>query len=243
MIPVPGLEPVRAQYRLEPLQRPEHDKERLIGFLSQDELRRGARLLDPEKRELFLVGRGLVREILADLVGEEPGRLVFAEGEFGKPSLVAGQAAEGLRFNVSHSGGQLLIAACYGAEIGVDLEEIRQELAFRPMAERYFSVREREELFGLDPRQQLEAFYRCWTRKEAYMKATGSGFSQPSTGFDVSLRPGEPAALLGHGAEPAELGRWRLVDLPVPSGYCAALALNSSPWRGEVGRGDIPSNC
>lgn len=229
MIPVAGLEAVRAQYRLEPLQRPEQEKTRLIGYLSEAELRRGARLLDSGKREEFLVGRGLLREILAGLVVEEPGRLVFAEGQFGKPYLAAGQVAEGLRFNVSHAGGQLLVAVCYGAEIGVDLEEVRQDLAFRPMAERYFSVREREELFGLDPRQQLEAFYRCWTRKEAYMKAAGSGFSQPSTGFDVSLRPGEPAALLGHGADPTEVNRWRLADLPVPAGYCAALAVNSSP--------------
>ncbi|MBJ6750289.1 4'-phosphopantetheinyl transferase family protein [Geomonas anaerohicana] len=229
MIAVPGLESVRAHFQLEPLQRPDYDKERLVGFLSEDELRRGARLFDPDKREQFLVGRGLVREILAGLVGEEPSKLVILDGEFGKPHLAPRHGADELRFNASHSGGLLLVAVCYGAEIGVDLEEIRQDLAFRPMAERYFSVREREELFRLDPRQQLEAFYRCWTRKEAYMKATGSGFSQPSTGFDVTLRPGEPAALLGHDAEPAELGRWRLVDLPVPAGYCAALAVSSSP--------------
>ena len=120
-----------------------------------------------------------------------------------------------------------MVAVCSGAELGVDLEEVRQDLAFRPMAERYFSVREREALFGLDPLQQLEAFYRCWTRKEAYMKATGSGFSQPSTEFDVSLRPGEPAGLLGDGVDPTEVNRWCLRDLSVPAGYQAALAIQS----------------
>ncbi|MBJ6800874.1 4'-phosphopantetheinyl transferase family protein [Geomonas propionica] len=225
MIPVAGLEAVRAQYRLEPLQRPDHEKERLVGFLSEGELRRGARLLDSGKREEFLVARGLLREILAGLTGDEPASIQFEEGEFGKPYLAPRQCDDGLRFNASHAGGQLLVAVCYGAEIGVDLEEVRQDLAFRPMAERYFSVREREELFGLEPRQQLEAFYRCWTRKEAYMKATGSGFSQPSTGFDMSLRPGEPAALLGHASAPGDVNRWRIVDLPVPAGYCAALAI------------------
>ncbi|WP_224982331.1 4'-phosphopantetheinyl transferase family protein [Geomonas agri] len=225
MNPIPGLEAVRAHYRLEPLQRPEHEKKRLVGFLSESELQRGARLLDSIKREEFLVGRGLLREILAGLTGEEPGRLQFAEGEFGKPYLKGCQGYESLRFNVSHAGGQLLVAVCYGVEIGVDLEEVRQDLAFRPMAERYFSVREREELFGLEPRQQLEAFYRCWTRKEAYMKAIGSGFSQPSTGFDVSLRPGQPAIFLGHASVPTEANRWRIQDLAVPAGYCAALAV------------------
>ncbi|MBU5614008.1 4'-phosphopantetheinyl transferase family protein [Geomonas azotofigens] len=225
MTPVAGLEAVRAHYRLEPLQRPDFEKTRLIGHLNDAELRRGARLLDSRKREEFLVGRGLVREILGGLTGEEPGRLQVVEGEFGKPYLPAPQREDGLRFNVSHAGGFLLIAVCYGAEIGVDLEEVRQDLAFRPMAERYFSVRERKELFGLESGQQLEAFYRCWTRKEAYMKGTGSGFSQPSTGFDVSLRPGEPAALLWHQSDPAEIERWRIMDLAVPAGYCGALAM------------------
>ncbi|MBU5637553.1 4'-phosphopantetheinyl transferase superfamily protein [Geomonas sp. Red69] len=225
MIPIAGLEGVRAQFRLEPLQRPDHEKQRLLGFLNDEEVRRGARLFDHLKREEFLVGRGLLREILAGYNGWEPGCLEFLEGEFGKPYLAAEQAADGMCFNVSHAGGKLLVAVCYGAEIGVDLEEVRQDLAFRPMAERYFSVREREQLFSLAPQLQLDAFYRCWTRKEAYMKGTGRGFSLVSTAFDVSLLPGEPPALLGHGSDPDEVGRWCIIDLPVPGGYCAALAI------------------
>ncbi|QXE92026.1 4'-phosphopantetheinyl transferase family protein [Geomonas subterranea] len=225
MIAVAGLEAVHAQFRLEPLLRPEHEKVRLTGYLNDAELRRGARLLDPGKREEFLVGRGLVREILAGLTGGEPGRIEFLEGVFGKPYLSSHRGTGGLHFNVSHSGGQLLVAVCYGAEIGVDLEEVRQDLAFRPMAERYFSLREREELFGLDPELQLDAFYRCWTRKEAYLKGMGTGFSLPSTAFDVSLAPGEPPALLAHWVGPEEVKRWAITDLPVPAGYCAALAI------------------
>jgi 4'-phosphopantetheinyl transferase len=217
---------VRAQFRLMPLKRSEPEKERLIAYLSHAEIVRGTRLLDPLKREQFLVGRGLLREMLADLTGEEPRRIELLEGEFGKPYLQGQQGSGALDFNVSHAGGLLLVAVCYGAKLGLDLEEVRQDLAFRPMAERYFSVREREELFGLDPQRQRPAFYRCWTRKEAYLKGIGSGFSRPSTGFDVSLLPGDPPGLLAHRGDPEEVGRWSIVDLPVPAGFCAALALS-----------------
>ncbi|WP_136513259.1 4'-phosphopantetheinyl transferase family protein [Geomonas edaphica] len=222
---VAGLEDAAVRYGLLSLDRTAAERARLESFLSDAELRRGARLLDAKKRDEFLVGRGLVREVLAGLLRVEPREVEFSEGEFGKPFLRGeDELQDGRRFNVSHSGGMLLLAATRGCEIGVDLEEIREDLAFRPMAERYFSLREKEELFGLDPAEQLEAFYRCWTRKEAYMKGTGSGFSQPSTGFDVSLLPGEQPAMLAHRGDPREVERWSIVDLDAGPGYCAALA-------------------
>ncbi|WP_129125515.1 4'-phosphopantetheinyl transferase family protein [Geomonas oryzae] len=227
MIEVAGLEGAAVRYRILSLQRDPDERLRLIGFLSEAELRRGARLLDAKKREEFLVGRGLLREMLAKLLCVEPREVEFCEGEFGKPYLRDQQGlGDGVRFNVSHSGATLLMAVSRGREIGVDLEETREDLAFRPMAERYFSLREKEELFGLEPGEQLEAFYRCWTRKEAYMKGTGSGFSQPSTGFDVSLLPGEPPALLGHRGDSGEVQRWSIIDLDSGPGYCASLALS-----------------
>jgi 4'-phosphopantetheinyl transferase len=225
---VAGLEGAEVRYRLLSLERTAAERARLESLLSEAELRRGARLLDAKKRDEFMVGRGLVREVLAELLCVEPREVEFCEGEFGKPYLRGQEGLEDwLRFNVSHSGGKLLLAVTRGCEIGVDLEEIREDLAFRPMAERYFSLREKEELFGLDPAEQLEAFYRCWTRKEAYMKGTGSGFSQPSTGFDVSLLPGAPPALLGHRGDPGVVQRWSIVDLDAGPGCCAALAVFS----------------
>jgi len=93
------------------------------------------------------------------------------------------------------------------------------------MARRYFSQHEQEDLFTLLPEERLAAFYRCWTRKEAYLKGTGTGFSQPSTSFDVSLLPQQAPALLAHRGSPAEMDRWSICDLPVPEGYCAAIAV------------------
>ncbi len=231
---VAGLEGAAVRYRLLSLERTAAERARLESFLSDAELRRGARLLDAKKREEFLVGRGLVREVLAKLLCVEPREVEFCEGEFGKPYLRGQEELQdGLRFNVSHSGGKLLVAVSRTCKIGVDLEEIREDLAFRPMAERYFSLREKEELFGLEPAEQLKAFYRCWTRKEAYMKGTGSGFSEPSTGFDVSFLPGELPALLGHRGDPGEVERWSIVDLDAGPGYCGALAVKKQVRRGE----------
>jgi 4'-phosphopantetheinyl transferase len=198
---------------------------RLRGHLSPDELQRGNRLIDKERRDRFFVGRGLLREALAGYLEVKPAAVTIAEQEFGKPHLPEQEGCDGIRFNVSHAGGAILIAVSKGREVGCDLEELRQDLEFRPMAERYFSQREREELFGLPAAEQLAAFYRCWTRKEAYLKAAGSGFSQPSTGFDVTLLPGAGPALLAHRGDPEEIERWEIRDVEVPQPYCAALAV------------------
>jgi len=215
------------QVRLESLCLTPHELARLRGYLSPEELKRGNRLLDQERRDAFFAGRGLLREALAGYLGEEPGRIVLTEREFGKPQLSRRLERATVCFNISHTGRYLIMVFAAAREVGVDLEEIRQDLPFRAMAERYFSAREREELFSLPPSDQLAAFYRCWTRKEAYLKATGSGFSQPSTVFDVSLLPQDSPALLSHRGSPEETERWSIKDLAVPEGYCAALVIQN----------------
>lgn len=200
---------------------------RLRDLLTDEELQRGERLLDKERRDHFFVGRGMLREALGGYLGQEPADVRLLQGEFGKPQLHRDHS-EGISFNISHAGGYLLLAFTVGREIGVDLEEVRRELPFRAMAERYFSAREKEELFSLTPAKQVDAFYRCWTRKEAYMKATGTGFSQPSTGFDVSLLPGAPPTLLAHRGDPGETQRWSIRGIETPPGFCAAIAIETS---------------
>lgn len=213
-------------FRLISLERASWELSRLISILSEDEMRRGNRLLDHGKRERFLAGRGLLREVLSEVTGEEPGVIRIAQENSGKPFLADHQHPEKVCFNTSHSGSLLLVGITAGCELGVDLEQVRDDLEFAPMARRYFSLREQEELFSLPPAEQLPAFYRCWTRKEAYLKGTGSGFTQPSDCFDISLLPGQAPALLGHRMDTAEIGRWTLQDLPVPQGYCAAVAIS-----------------
>ena len=228
--PVLGFGPNQLQIRRVSLSTTAVEQGRLGGLLSVEELQRGNRLLDKEKRDRFFAGRGILREVLAGYLGEEPGSIRLSEGEFGKPHLSDHLDGDSISFNVSHAGNYLLMAFSAGREIGVDLEQVRHDLPYRAMAERYFSAREQEELFTLPREEQLAAFYRCWTRKEAYLKGAGTGFSQPSNGFDVSLLPQQAPALLAHRGSPGEIGRWSIKDIAMPEGYCAAVAVEN-PYR------------
>lgn len=208
-----------------PLDCTDQKLESLKDMITPAELARCERLLDPLKRRQAIVSRGLLRQLLGSYLGEAPGRILLSEGEFGKLHLSEHLEPDALCFNLSHAGSYLLIATAAGCEVGVDLEEIRGDLDYRPMAERYFAPAEQQELFTLEPAGQLGAFYRCWTRKEAYLKGTGAGFSQPANLFQVSLTPDAPAALIAHQGSPEASRHWSLRDVPAPAGYCAALAV------------------
>ena len=227
-IAAPYPAPGQVQLHLVSLACETKELDRLRGLLTGDELQRCNRLIDKERRDRAVAGRGLLRELLAGYLEEEPEQVLLSEGEFGKLHLSEHLESDALSFNLSHAGNQLLLAVCVGCEVGVDMELLRQDLPFRAMAERYFSGREQRELFSLPATEQLAAFYRCWTRKEAYLKGTGTGFSQPANGFDVSLLPAHPAALLAHRGSPDAVERWSIRDIAMPEGYCAAVAMEAA---------------
>jgi 4'-phosphopantetheinyl transferase len=130
-----------------------------------------------------------------------------------------------LRFNLSHSQDLALYAVTSNREVGVDLEYIQRDFDTRQIAERFFSTREIAALHALPANLQTESFFRCWTRKEAYVKARGEGLSLPLEQFDVSLSPDDPAALLNVAGNPAEVSRWSLRELTPAPGYMAAIAV------------------
>jgi 4'-phosphopantetheinyl transferase len=115
--------------------------------------------------------------------------------------------------------------------VGIDLERIRSDLAVAEIAERFFSRREVAMLRALPTEEQREAFFRTWTRKEAYLKARGEGLSVPLDQFDVSLVPGEPAAVRDTQPDVSEASRWSLQELTPAPGYVAALAVEGQGWR------------
>lgn len=201
---------------------------RLRGFLAPDELARAGRLRDGQVSNRFVAGRGMLREILGGYLGLAPGLLNLAAGENGKPKLAAEQGENGLCFNLSHAGDLALLAVSGDCELGIDLEKMHDDLPFQGMAAQFFSTREQSELFSLPAESRLDAFYRCWTRKEAYLKGCGSGFSEPANNCDVSLLPGQPPALLQHRLPPDEAARWTLMDLTAPDGYYAAIAVRGA---------------
>ncbi len=162
-----------------------------------------------------------------------PDHLRFYYGPQGKPKLDKETAGEALRFNVTHTQGLALYAVANGREVGIDVERIRPELVDGDFAERFFSPREVAALRMLPVGLRPEAFFNCWTRKEAYAKARGDGLSLPLKQFDVSLAPREPAALLSTKGDPLEAARWSLSALHPGPGYVAALAVEGHDWRLE----------
>ena len=199
-------------------------------LLSADEISRADRFHFARDRNHFMAGRGFLRTLLSVYLGISPDELRFSYAEKGKPFLEEIQQA-GLNFNLAHSHGMAIYALSQGRAIGVDLEYVREDLAGEKIAERFFSPREVEVLKKVPAELRKEAFFNCWTRKEAYIKARGEGLSMSLDDFDVSLGPGEPAALLLNQTEPAEVTRWTMRSIPVPSGYVAALVVEGQDFQ------------
>ena len=198
--------------------------DRLAATLAPDELARADRLRVPRGRGRFIAGRGALRAILGRYLGEPAGRLAFLYGGRGKPAL----PGTGLEFNLTHSGGLALLAVARGRAVGVDIEEARPMADADRLVERFFSPREVAAYLALPAAERPAAFFRCWTRKEAYMKATGLGMGQPLDGFDVSLAPGDPPRLLAVAGRPGEADRWSMHDLHPGPGYAAALLVEGA---------------
>ena len=203
--------------------------------LSADERERARRFHFERDRGSFIAARGALRNILSRYTGTAPGLLRFSYDAYGKPALSEAVAGR-LRFNVSHSHGLALYAVTAGREVGIDLEFVREDFASLEVAERFFSPQEVSALRSLQPEERANAFFDCWTRKEAYIKARGEGLSHPLHLFTVSLKPGEPAALLSTEDDPRETARWSLRELSAGEGYRAAIAVEGTPpslscWR------------
>ena len=160
-----------------------------------------------------------------------PEQLRFNYNSWGKPSLSEQQGGLGPRFNVSHSHELALYGFTRNREIGLDIEYMREDMAGEQIAERFFSRAEVETLRTLPASQQTVAFFNCWTRKEAYLKARGQGLTLPLDDFDVSLSPGQPAQLLSVKSGPQELSRWSLKELQPGQGYVAAVAVEGSDYQ------------
>ena len=196
---------------------------KLLGsYLSADESQRAAQLHFPEDRKRFITAHGCLRDILARYLHCEPRQLTFSTGEHGKPALTS---HKGINFNLAHSGDYALIAITRGRRVGVDVERVRQDLEMEKIARRYFSKREVSELMALPQEDRKVAFFNCWTRKEAYIKAHGLGLSQPLDSFDVSLSPGKPTVLRATRPDLQEAARWSLESLVIDSQYPSAVAV------------------
>ena len=202
----------------------EHERSLLYDVLSEDERALAARFKVEDVRSSFVVSRGFLRKILGDALGCAPASISFGEGEHGKPFLEGAHATSEIEFNVSHSGDVFLYAVSRGRTVGVDVEKKKEGVSVETLARRYFAAGEVRRLIEEAPSEErLDSFYRCWTRKEAYLKAKGTGLTTKLHAFEVTFLPGVPPAMLHTEVEGEDPATWKVFDVPVPDGYVAAL--------------------
>ena len=215
------------------LERPASLVARLRQLLTEDELARADRFHFDKDRNHFTVGRGLLRLLLSQYLDLRPGSVQFDYGHQGKPSLKDSDIEQKhrLQFNLSHSKNIVLYAVTLQRELGVDVEYHRELKDLESMARFSFSPQENAMLRQVPATLQLKAFYNCWTRKEAYIKALGDGLAHPLHQFDVSLIPGEPAQLLRAERSETEKSRWLLKEIYPEKGYTAALCVEGHDWQ------------
>jgi 4'-phosphopantetheinyl transferase len=203
----------------------------LQSILSADEQARAARFHFDRDRRRYITGRGSLRLILGRYLGVEPVQTRFDYTPYGRPLLADPFAVSGLRFNVSHAQAVYLLAVTRNREIGVDVEAIRPLPDALEIAGRFFAPGEQAVLRRVPAAQKEVAFFHCWTRKEAYIKALGSGLSQPLDEFEVSFLPGAPPRLLWVQDKPAEAQRWRFHSFTPQPGYIAAVIAEGHDWQ------------
>ena len=214
-------------WRLEP--EPGIDLARYSGLLSAGERERAARFLFPHLTRNFIADHGRLRLILGEYAGVAPESLEFALNEYGKPELANDAAA--LRFNLSHTQGLTVVALCLDAPVGIDVEALRPMADYLQVAQSHFSPQEIDALLETAECDREAAFFRCWTRKEAFLKAHGLGLSIPLDSFAVSLAEEAFPALLKVDWDTEERKRWSLVSLKLGEGFAGALAIPRGEWR------------
>lgn len=213
-----------------PLEQPAQVVDRLSCLLSDRELSAASRYVFPRDRRRHVVSQACMRQILGAFLGQRPEQVQFSYGRRGKPGLAA---VPWLTFNLSHADAWALVGIARERAIGVDLEAVRPLPDYELIAEYAFSPRERAALAAEPEAVRLESFFRCWTRKEAYVKAVGDGLYGALDRFTVSLGAGMPAALLAVDDQPGEALRWQLAAVQPAPGHVGALVVEGWEWNVE----------
>lgn len=196
-------------------------------LLAEEERERAAHFHFERDRNHYIAGRGMLRVLLGRYLNQSPDKVSISYSEYDKPFLPNSE----LRFNLAHSGDLVLFAFCLHDDVGVDVEMERELSDALAIARRFFSPGERDTLQSLPEVQRIPAFFRCWSRKEAFIKAVGEGLSYPLADFDVTLAPGEAARLLSIRGSAAEAGKWSLLSLVLPQSYYGAVAVKRTAVR------------
>lgn len=201
------------------------DINKFYALLTDKECQRAERLKIEWQRQQFVITRGYLRQRLAWLIGTEPKAIAFTYLEHGKPVLNQQQQHSGITFNVSHTQGLALIAISQENSIGIDIETVNRSIDIEKLVQRFFSSAEQAEFNTLPAVLRTRAFFACWARKEAFIKATGAGIAYGLDNFDVTVDPEiqTPQIMTRNSA-----GLWSALDLPVGDDYMACVVSNTS---------------
>jgi 4'-phosphopantetheinyl transferase len=209
---------------------------RFWAMLSPAERTRAERFRFPKDRDGYVIRHGILRLILSRYLEQLPSEIEFCHGASGKPEIKGDCARAPIYFNASHSGEIALYAITSACPVGVDVECTRTIPDIEEIASRIFSPRETQTLMALPTDSRLEGFYACWTRKEAFLKATGEGIGENLAKVEVTLAPGEEPKVLHITGDSQIQMQWQLRSFSPAPGYLAAVAfrhrdLALSQWR------------
>lgn len=195
--------------------------------LSEDEAERAARFRFDADRDAFACTRAALRTLVGERLGVAPADVRFTYAPKGKPG------AEGVSFNVSHSGDMALIGLTASRRLGVDVELMRPDVEMKTLARRFFSAAENAVLEGLDGDALVRGFYGCWTRKESFVKALGEGLSFDLDRVEVAVPP-EPARVVSVDGDPAAGAAWTMADVDAGEGYAGAVVVDAPAAQLQV---------
>jgi len=210
---------------------PDEQIEELINTLSPDERKRSEKYHFRRDRQNFVAARGILRNILAGYLGTEPEKIIFSYSPYGKPFLSGPFSNRDLSFNLSHAKYLAMYAVTLKRKVGIDIEYPQQEFQWNDIVERFFSPLEKTELLALPEKNRHRAFFTYWTRKEAFLKANGTGLSTEIKDINVTLKHERSSYLLRPGCALREDDYWSLIDLNPGFGYLAALAAEGDGLR------------
>lgn len=197
-------------------------------YLDEAEMTRAGKYVSGKKSREFIITRSSLRNIIGYTLGEDPRRIGFGYTRHGMPVLDTNWESTGITFNVSHSHGLALIAVSTNNCIGIDIELERSDVEIEKLARRYFSKNEYEAIMAFEGNNRRRSFFATWTRKEALVKATGTGIAYGLASFDVSVDPDQPARLLASRWQQECLSDWSLEAISTHAGYQACLAVDGN---------------
>jgi 4'-phosphopantetheinyl transferase len=198
-------------------------------LLDRRERERAARFHFDRDRRRFVVAHAALRKILASYCQIQPVEVEFAHGDHGKPKFTDNWST--ISFNLSHSGDLALLVVARDVPVGIDVEHHRAGIEFECLSRAFFAPSEQAALMAVPPDRRLSAFYRCWTSKEAVLKALGVGLALPLDEFAVAAEPDAPARLLRLRGDPHPAAQWNLFGWPPEVGYSAAVAVRAPGQR------------